>query len=161
MHCPRSWPPPSLPFAFSSSSSSSSSVDEFERERFSRRRPLLSQSGSVFTPASRPTVARSFVRPSVRPSVPMMRRGNLPRPPQPQPLLLMLLSCTSKAAKAPIHKVVEIHVFFFKSVQCAEHFVVMIATPALIFFGGEDAHAASAADNLISSSTLPFLNEST
>ena len=65
---------------------------------------LMNLSESDFRGRSRvrqrlPSVRLAFLRPSFRPE----RRGNLPRPPQPSPLLLMLLSCTSKA-EALIHK---------------------------------------------------------
>ena len=91
------------------------SVDEFERERFSRPRPHSQAVTSLqsIEPSVRPTVARSFVRPSVRPFVhPQFpkRQGNLPRPPI--PLLLMLLSSSSKA-ESLIHKFEKNFTYFF------------------------------------------------
>ena len=138
--------------------------------------PHFSQSGSDFTPASRPSVRPSVrssrvpssVCPSVFSSIPM-RQGNLPRPPP--PLLMMLLSCTSKAA-ALIHKFDAVFVFSFKNALRVEHFVTRMNLRHRLLFRHR-LHFAEvyeplsararchAAVYLISTWALPLPNEST
>ena len=83
---------PSLPFPSLPSSAFSYTVDEFERERFSR--PLSSQAETSLGPSCVPSTV-----------LPSREAGELATAAaaQPSPLLLMLLSCNSKA-EALIHK---------------------------------------------------------